>query len=124
MRMTMKATTGALGAIFMAAAATVAIAAPPAAKSSGDAVAGSKTFAARCAMCHGKAGVGTAMAPNLHGAFGAKAGAANAPRNSAALKASKLTWNAARSEEHTSELQSLMRISYAVFCLKKKNNTE
>src|SRR3546814_1779443 len=28
-----------------------------------------------------------------------------------------------RSEEHTSELQSLMRISYAVFCLKKKNNT-
>src|SRR3546814_4165453 len=28
---------------------------------------------------------------------------------------------AARSEEHTSELQSLMRISYAVFCLKKKN---
>src|SRR3546814_2150471 len=27
----------------------------------------------------------------------------------------------ARSEEHTSELQSLMRISYAVFCLKKKN---
>src|SRR3546814_4459515 len=29
---------------------------------------------------------------------------------------------ARRSEEHTSELQSLMRISYAVFCLKKKNN--
>src|SRR3546814_18267628 len=29
-----------------------------------------------------------------------------------------------RSEEHTSELQSLMRISYAVFCLKKKNKTE
>src|SRR3546814_12464086 len=28
--------------------------------------------------------------------------------------------NVARSEEHTSELQSLMRISYAVFCLKKK----
>src|SRR3546814_5282384 len=27
-----------------------------------------------------------------------------------------------KSEEHTSELQSLMRISYAVFCLKKKNN--
>src|SRR3546814_356966 len=30
----------------------------------------------------------------------------------------------AKSEEHTSELQSLMRISYAVFCLKKKNNTD
>src|SRR3546814_7946528 len=29
---------------------------------------------------------------------------------------------ASRSEEHTSELQSLMRISYAVFCLKKKKN--
>src|SRR3546814_9197520 len=29
-----------------------------------------------------------------------------------------------RSEEHTSELQSLMRISYAVFCLKKKKKTE
>src|SRR3546814_6663549 len=28
-----------------------------------------------------------------------------------------------RSEEHTSELQSLMRISYAVFCLKQKHNT-
>src|SRR3546814_11681874 len=32
--------------------------------------------------------------------------------------------SAARSEEHTSELQSLMRISYAVFCLKKKNTTQ
>src|SRR3546814_4146459 len=31
--------------------------------------------------------------------------------------------HAARSEEHTSELQSLMRISYAVFCLKKKKKT-
>src|SRR3546814_1469274 len=33
------------------------------------------------------------------------------------------TLDAWRSEEHTSELQSLMRISYAVFCLKKKNKT-
>src|SRR3546814_7852927 len=32
------------------------------------------------------------------------------------------TAKAARSEEHTSALQSLMRISYAVFCLKKKTN--
>src|SRR3546814_2649650 len=32
--------------------------------------------------------------------------------------------NPFRSEEHTSELQSLMRISYAVFCLKKKNKKE
>src|SRR3546814_5003358 len=32
-------------------------------------------------------------------------------------------WFLGRSEEHTSELQSLMRISYAVFCLKKKKQT-
>src|SRR3546814_2371785 len=32
-------------------------------------------------------------------------------------------WLPDRSEEHTSELQSLMRISYAVFCLKKKINS-
>src|SRR3546814_9005079 len=32
--------------------------------------------------------------------------------------------NRLRSEEHTSELQSLMRISYAVFCLKKKTNQQ
>src|SRR3546814_5122564 len=32
--------------------------------------------------------------------------------------------NRGRSEEHTSELQSLMRISYAVFCLKKKKENE
>src|SRR3546814_3360828 len=33
-------------------------------------------------------------------------------------------WLTDRSEEHTSELQSLMRISYAVFCLKKKKKTK
>src|SRR3546814_10692822 len=33
-----------------------------------------------------------------------------------------VTGDALRSEEHTSELQSLMRISYAVFCLKKKKH--
>src|SRR3546814_2428388 len=43
------------------------------------------------------------------------------------IVAERVSANAARhvvdrSEEHTSELQSLMRISYAVFCLKKKNN--
>src|SRR3546814_5799575 len=35
-----------------------------------------------------------------------------------------LSRGARRSEEHTSELQSLMRISYAVFCLKKKKKTK
>src|SRR3546814_2867446 len=38
--------------------------------------------------------------------------------------AGRITLSLGRSEEHTSELQSLMRISYAVFCLKKKNNTK
>src|SRR3546814_7030376 len=37
-----------------------------------------------------------------------------------ALAALRLAGNIQRSEEHTSELQTLMRISYAVFCLKKK----
>src|SRR3546814_2855819 len=41
-----------------------------------------------------------------------------------ALQATNLRDNCQRSEEHTSELQSLMRISYAVFCLKKKNKTK
>src|SRR3546814_4096620 len=43
-----------------------------------------------------------------------------APRRSGARSGAR---RIARSEEHTSELQSLMRISYAVFCLKKKKHT-
>src|SRR3546814_9295114 len=43
-----------------------------------------------------------------------------APGFSASLPRRSATSSAGRSEEHTSELQSLMRISYAVFCLKKK----
>src|SRR3546814_824118 len=39
-----------------------------------------------------------------------------------AVGKSRRVHNSSRSEEHTSELQSLMRISYAVFCLKKKKN--
>src|SRR3546814_6442095 len=38
------------------------------------------------------------------------------------FSASLRSWRLSRSEEHTSELQSLMRISYAVFCLKKKTD--
>src|SRR3546814_1542825 len=41
-----------------------------------------------------------------------------------AAKSVKVTFVGARSEEHTSELQSLMRISYAVFCLKKKKTID
>src|SRR3546814_3750198 len=40
------------------------------------------------------------------------------------LLAQEVAFASARSEEHTSELQSLMRISYAVFCLKKKNKKQ
>src|SRR3546814_4949615 len=45
-------------------------------------------------------------------------------RNRSGCARRYLRWwrQAGRSEEHTSELQSLMRISYAVFCLKKKRN--
>src|SRR3546814_9168953 len=44
-----------------------------------------------------------------------------APRASSPPTRRAATVSPSRSEEHTSELQSLMRISYAVFCLKKKN---
>src|SRR3546814_9381479 len=56
---------------------------------------------AAAALMAGSTGLGTAHATENGG--GAKAG---------------------RSEEHTSELQSLMRISYAVFCLKKKTQED
>src|SRR3546814_2684505 len=55
-------------------------------------------------------GVGEVLVPIAQLAGSAEVGAAEAP-------------DEARSEEHTSELQSLMRISYAVFCLKKKTTT-
>src|SRR3546814_7237390 len=53
-----------------------------------------------------------AAAPKMESAE--ETGGQGAPRASGASP---------RSEEHTSELQSLMRISYAVFCLKKKHNS-
>src|SRR3546814_3157392 len=49
-------------------------------------------------------------------------GARGRRRGIAALYARPAQRRRRRSEEHTSELQSLMRISYAVFCLKKKTN--
>src|SRR3546814_4725876 len=52
-------------------------------------------------------------------------GEAIAPAANQAVNAGNIGdyWRLMRSEEHTSELQSLMRISYAVFCLKKKKTT-
>src|SRR3546814_5931343 len=46
------------------------------------------------------------------------------PFGTVKLTLSRMTAPPRRSEEHTSELQSLMRISYAVFCLKKKNKKQ
>src|SRR3546814_7318674 len=45
------------------------------------------------------------------------------PRHRPSSIISRCTHCTPRSEEHTSELQSLMRLSYAVFCLKKKKNS-
>src|SRR3546814_3410830 len=42
------------------------------------------------------------------------------PSCSESCRSSSFNWASSRSEEHTSELQSLMRISYSVFCLKQK----
>src|SRR3546814_9157529 len=55
---------------------------------------------------------GDAMASNAQGG--------NATANSTADLTASVSGESNRSEEHTSELQSLMRISYAVFCLKNK----
>src|SRR3546814_4240241 len=52
-----------------------------------------------------------------------QAAAKHAERESA-VKRPPFPGKSTRSEEHTSELQSLMRISYAVFCLKKKQKTQ
>src|SRR3546814_10843410 len=48
----------------------------------------------------------------------------DAPRELAAIDGRQPRAGIGRSEEHTSELQSLMRISYAVFCLKKKKESK
>src|SRR3546814_1799908 len=60
--------------------------------------------------------VARAVAPELGAALGMSVVIENKPGAGGVIGASQV----ARSEEHTSELQSLMRISYAVFCLKKK----
>src|SRR3546814_10864401 len=51
---------------------------------------------------------------------GGSSGASSIPMDQFSLNFVKIKYEYMRSEEHTSELQSLMRISYAVFCLKKK----
>src|SRR3546814_2653785 len=63
-------------------------------------------------------GAGAAFAMGGGAAVAAARGVAGGALS--AIRAGTSMGSAARSEEHTSELQSLMRISYAVFCLKKK----
>src|SRR3546814_3620138 len=46
------------------------------------------------------------------------------PPQASARAAAAEAWLSVRTEEHTSELKSLMRISYSVFCLKKKKTTQ
>src|SRR3546814_2257638 len=75
----------------------------------------------------GGGGGGSASDVSLFGASDSNAATTlRAPRStrSRPVTSSGGPWNQLRSEEHTSELQSLMRISYAVFCLKKKKKTK
>src|SRR3546814_5621040 len=64
---------------------------------------------------------------SVRGACSSRAGASSASNSAVSAcrswgRSTTATPSACRSEEHTSELQSLMRISYAVFCLKKKQH--
>src|SRR3546814_2179484 len=75
-------------------------------------------------------GKGSGMATTCTARFGSGAGVASTSRGAswtvargfADVVVQAPSADAERSEEHTSELQSLMRISYAVFCLKKKKD--
>src|SRR3546814_5638411 len=88
-----------------------------------DAVAaGAEVFAENCAACHGDDGHGSTElgAPNLADGFWIYGGDRQSIYRT--VYRGRRGHMPARSEEHTSELQSLMRISYAVFCLQKKQN--
>src|SRR3546814_1060205 len=91
----------------------------------------SSTGTISCASCHNVMEGGDDHRPTSMGVHGLQGGR-NAPTvwNAAFLSTQFWDGRAAsledqakgpRSEEHTSELQSIMRISYAVLCLKKKN---
>src|SRR3546814_4990261 len=75
---------------------------------------------ARCNLCHGRRPWRAGHpGPTLSCDHRSTEGCAHAARRDPIPSVPSRP--AGRSEEHTSELQSLMRISYAVFCLKKKN---
>src|SRR3546814_10396756 len=77
--------------------------------------------ATRVAVADGARGSGT---PAFAGEQGAAAGILAAVRPVAVVQGALAVLAMGRSEEHTSELQSLMRISYAVFCLTKKQHSK
>src|SRR3546814_2257245 len=89
----------------------------------------SKSSIARCSSPHAFPDCSTADRSGLHGRR-----TRSRPQSPQTLKEPAMGFNshalagksllASRSEEHTSELQSLMRISYAVFCLQKKQKTK
>src|SRR3546814_5263057 len=103
----------------------------------GDAAAGEKVFN-KCKACHTVDAGKNKVGPSLHDIIGRAPASVEGFKYSKAMEefANGHVWDEAtlsgylesprgvRSEEHTSELQSLMRISYAVFCLNKKNNTK
>src|SRR3546814_7585977 len=62
--------------------------------------------------------------PSMGEGYGALAARARRSWMGVAVRHGGARFKPGRSEEHTSELQSLMRISYAVFCLKKKKTTK
>src|SRR3546814_4259117 len=80
--------------------------------------------------CQGEVGTASAMAAaGLAAAMGAtnlqvENAAEIAMEHHLGMTCDPIAGLVQRSEEHTSELQSLMRISYAVFCLKKKNTSD
>ncbi len=67
---------------------------------SGDAAAGATAFNARCRACHGLAGIGTVIGPDLRGTYGAKAASGSYAKYSAAMKASGVTWTEANLETY------------------------
>src|SRR3546814_5921260 len=68
-------------------------------------------------------GGGEARGAALHRGVDQQARSRHQSPPSSATKPAPTAGRASRTEEHTSELQSLMRLSYAVFCLKKKKAT-
>src|SRR3546814_6540207 len=82
-------------------------------------VAATRSRAARARVSARDRAAGAARPDGFRQADGHTAEALRSRRREALVCTSTRT-DPARSEEHTSELQSLMRISYAVFCLKKK----